>query len=96
MSSMETIIARTVISAIANADAEFMHGTVRAVHEDVYLDALGMSNSGPSLQCVSVDIACVAAGDKVLVTKDNNRAGYTVREVQPDGRGVTRLVLEIV
>jgi arginine/ornithine N-succinyltransferase beta subunit len=92
------MISRTVINSLANASAEFMHASVRAIWETAYRDTIGISNSGPTLQCVSADIACVASGDRVLVAPDDSgaRIGYVVRDVQPDGRGVTLLLLEIV
>lgn len=64
--------------------------SVRGIFDDAYLDPLGMSGSQPALVCASVDVSAAAQGTAVVV----NTINYTVGSIQPDGTGITRLLLQ--
>jgi hypothetical protein len=63
---------------------------VRAIFDAAYADALGVAGSAPVLTCASADVATVARGAPVRV----RGAAFTVANIQPDGTGVTVLILE--
>lgn len=63
--------------------------SVRAIFDAPYADALGVVGITPQLTCASVDVAGVVRGSAAIV----RGVAYTVAEVQPDGTGVTVLVL---
>lgn len=96
MATLETVISRTVINAIANCHATTLGGTLRAVYDAQYQDQIGIANATPALQVVSADVEAVATGDGLQVMKDGASMpiNFIVRQVQPDGRGITVLVLE--
>lgn len=60
---------------------------VLGVFEDPYDQDLGLSGSRPTLLVRDAD--AVAVGDTLSV----NDTAYLVRALQPDGQGMTRLVL---
>lgn len=62
---------------------------VRAIFDAAYADVLGVAGSAPVLTCASADVASVARGAAVRV----RGAAFTVANIQPDGTGVTVLVL---
>lgn len=55
-------------------------------------DVLGLTGTKPSLLVASADITSAAIGDAVTA----NSASYTIAELQPDGTGMTRVILEAV
>lgn len=63
---------------------------VGGLFDDAYLDPLGMSGSQPALLCASADVSTAIHGTAVVVDLVN----YTVASIQPDGTGMTRLLLQ--
>ena len=53
-------------------------------------DPAGVESFAPALTCLATDVATAAHGDVLTVDGDD----YTVRSIQPDGTGVTVLILE--
>lgn len=51
---------------------------------------VGIAYQQPRFMCATSDVANAADGDAIVI----NSVNYTIRVVQPDGTGVTTLVLE--
>jgi len=64
---------------------------VNGLFDNDYADPLMVESSAPSFLCKSVDVEYVAHGDIVI----DGLKVYTVRNVRPDGNGMTRLMLEL-
>ena len=64
--------------------------TVRGIFDDAYQDALGMGSSGPVLLCAAADVTSVTHGTALSI----GGVGYTIVSKQPDGTGISRLVLQ--
>ena len=63
---------------------------VRGIFDNGTVQQLGMMTNDPSFIANGTDVASISAGN--VITIGGN--GYTVRTVEPDGTGITRLVLE--
>jgi hypothetical protein len=65
---------------------------ITAIFDTGYAETLEAAGSGPSLRCVSADVATVATGDAATV----RAIAYTVRGIEPIGPDglETRLILE--
>lgn len=92
--AIETTLAAVPLAAFSNASLLWSTATIPGVFDNAYADLLGMSNSAPNFVCGSASVAAMAAGASVSVVKNGVTTAYTVREIQPDGNGLTRLVLE--
>ncbi len=70
--------------------------TIKGIYDNEFLEVdpqsgVGIVSAEPRFVCRSTDIPGAAApGDALVVSSIN----YTVRVIQPDGTGVTTLVLE--
>jgi hypothetical protein len=69
--------------------------TVNGIIRNVYFEAEAGGNVGVSMQdpmfiCRTADVPSVAEGDALSVSG----TAYTIRVVEPDGTGMTRLMLE--
>lgn len=65
---------------------------VSGIFDNGYAEAFGMDGSAPSLTLKSSAAAAAAHGTAVVVDGVN----YTVQGIEPDGTGVTKLILEKV
>lgn len=63
-----------------------------AILDAPYAEALGMSNSTPVLHARTTDVNTAALTYNSAVTVGGT--AYTVREIQPDGTGMTAIALE--
>jgi hypothetical protein len=63
--------------------------TVEALWDAAYTDPLGMAGNQPQLIVASEDLPSVAVGQAVTV----NAVNYTVTGIEPDGTGITTLIL---
>lgn len=91
--AIETATASGVIAALANATATIgAVSNIEVIFDDGYRPALDgvVEASAPQLTCDDADIAHVALGMAVTV----NAASYSVISIQPDGTGMTVLILE--
>ena len=89
--ALEARVNADVIKHLANAVADFGYGvTVDGIFDNAYLDALGFSGATPVFNCISSAVSGVAQGDAVAIGGIN----YTVIRIEPDGIGMTRLVLQ--
>lgn len=69
--------------------------TVNGIFRNVFFEAEAGGNVGVVMQdpifiCRTADVSGVAEGDALTVSG----TAYTIRVVEPDGTGVTRLMLE--
>lgn len=65
--------------------------TVRGILDDEYIEDADIAGTRPVLVCKTADVAAVDQGDTVTI----DGTDYEVVIPQPDGTGVTRLVLEV-
>ncbi|MBX9736529.1 MAG: hypothetical protein K2X32_06345 [Phycisphaerales bacterium] len=65
---------------------------VTAIFDAAYVDPLGVASVRPVLTCATTDVASVVRGAAVVIGSVN----YVVRGIEPDGTGVTLLILERV
>jgi hypothetical protein len=63
---------------------------VRGIFNNGYAEALSMAGSEPSFTAKSSDVSGLVYGNVIAIGGTN----YTVRVLEPDGTGMTRLVLE--
>lgn len=85
------------IAAFMDTDTGFAENatigaaTVPLIFDLAYLDALGIvSAAQPVALAASADVSAVSVGTTVTVRS----VAYTVAEIQPDGAGMTRLMLK--
>jgi hypothetical protein len=88
--SIETSINAAALSALGNATALVSGVAVGGMFDALYASPLGMSNSAPTFTALASDLDAVVSGDSIVISGTT----YTVREIQPDGRGMIALVLE--
>jgi hypothetical protein len=81
----------TMMSVEEFASEVFIAGLpVNAIFDAEYVAPLEMASVGPVLTCNALDVVGVLSGWSVVV----DTVAYTVRDVQPDGTGIVRLILE--
>ncbi len=65
--------------------------TVPGIFDDAYQDVLGIvPGSQMIFLCATASVASVAVGDSVTI----DSTAYRIAEIQPDGTGMTRLLLK--
>lgn len=65
--------------------------TVRCIFDNSFLDTLGIvADTRPMVLAKSADVSAVSVGAAVTIAS----VGYVVAEIQPDGTGITRLMLK--
>jgi hypothetical protein len=72
-----------------NVEAE--RGTLLGIFDAQYVDANGVDETGPVLECRSSDVKRLELGKGSSLSIDGEV--YTVRRPEPDGTGMTRLIL---
>lgn len=65
--------------------------SVSVIFDHDYIDAQGVSGEHPIALCDDSDISSVSVGDAMAV----NSGLYAVRSIEPDGTGMTILILEV-
>jgi hypothetical protein len=92
--ALETRLNRAVFSRLANVDAVVNSVAVPAIFDAAYaqgsVGAYGMASSQPVLTLATADVPATPVGAAVVV----GAASYLVAEHQPDGTGISRLLLE--
>jgi hypothetical protein len=73
-------------------DATYGASTITGIFDDSYSDMVDIAGSVPVFTCRTSDVtaASVAVGGTLTVSAGS----YTVRALEPDGTGMTRIVLE--
>ena len=92
--AIESTLSDTAVSAFANAAITWSGHSEVGVFDAFYADPLGMSNSSPSIVCVESAVSALVVDTAVNIVKSGVTKAYTVREQQPDGLGITRLILQ--
>lgn len=64
---------------------------VAAIFDRAYADPLGIANGAPRLVAASASVAALEPDDEIAIGADY----WAVREIQPDGAGITVLILEL-
>lgn len=67
-------------------------GDITCVFDDAYVDVLEVASHSPAAHCLSSDVTAKSVATGVTVTV--NSVNYTVRNIQPDGTGMSVLILE--
>lgn len=75
--------------------ASYNGGTVNGIFDNEFFEAdaggmVAVAIQQPRFLCRTSDVSGAAEGDAITI----NSIGYTIRVVQPDGTGLTTLVLE--
>ncbi len=71
-------------------DATLGGATVRGIFDNGYQDVLGIvSGTQPVFTLATTDVGSAAVGDTITISS----VAYTIAEIQPDGTGMTRLML---
>lgn len=66
-------------------------GSVAAIFDNAFSDPFGIvAGTTPVFHAASADVSTLAVGDTVT----RGATAYTVAEIQPDGTGITRVVLK--
>ena len=73
-------------------DAIIGDSTVSGVFDAAYAERLNTAGTAPVFLCRSADVAAVEQGDPVTI----DGVEYEVAGIEPDGTGMTTLVLEDV
>ena len=87
--AIETATAASAVAALANVSAVVNGRQVSGIFDNGFNDAIGIAGSSPMLDCISDEVDAVR-GDTVTI----GTTAYTVVTVQPDGTGMTRLILQ--
>lgn len=89
-------IRAAVFRVHSNATATLPTGTVTGVFDAAYQEVLGVSSAEPSFLASAAELSGVARNTPVAITYQvlgMVDVAHTVREVQPDGGGMVRLLL---
>jgi hypothetical protein len=89
--ALEARVNAAVASHLANATADLGGGVlVDGEFGDDYAEVLGMTGSVPTFRGLTSALVGVAGGSAMTI----NSIAYTVTSAQPDGAGMTRLLLQ--
>jgi hypothetical protein len=89
--ALETRANDAVLWHLSNAAATLPStAVVRGIFDNGYSEVLGVAGSEPSFTARTSDVSGLSYGSVINIGGNN----HTVRVVEPDGTGLTRLVLE--
>ena len=77
------------MSVISNASMIWGALTIPVVFDAAYADPLGMAGNQPGATCLSSLVSAMTIGAAVTI----NSTSYTVQAMEPDGSGITTLIL---
>jgi hypothetical protein len=77
------------LAAFTNAVLRWTGGQADVLFDLAYLDTMGMANNAPRVRALSSAVDGLDAGAAVTV----DAVAYTVQAVEPDGLGMTTLIL---
>lgn len=78
------------LALLGNCTVAWTGGSCTGLFQTGYADTLGISNADNSVLVRSADISGLALATAITI----DGTGYTQRERQPDGNGMTRIVVE--
>lgn len=91
---LESRLASACTTALANATLSWAGGnSATGIFDNAYDEALGMTSRSPVFTCLESDVSALAVETSVTVVRLGVSTTYTVAEKQPDGVGMTTLVL---
>jgi|CXWL01.1.fsa_nt_gi hypothetical protein len=87
----------SVFKHLANARATFGGRSFDILFRNAYAAALNgmLESANPQAQALDSDVLGLVQGDTLFVGDTFTGTNYTVANVQPDGTGLTHLVLEL-
>ncbi len=89
--SIEASINTACIGALANVTATLASGAqVAGIFSKPSAVQMGLMSTSPDLVCKTSDVTSVANGQTISI----NSTAYTVRAIEPDYTGMTRITLE--
>ena len=89
--AIETSINNACVGALANVQATLASGAkISGIFSKPSAVQMGLMTTSPDLVCRTSDVASVANGQSITI----NSTAYTVRAIEPDGAGMTRITLE--
>lgn len=94
--ALESRLNSAVVRGLSNATATLQTGQVSGIFDAAYQEILGVSSAEPSFLAAAADLAGVARNSAVSITYSvlgMVDVAHTVREIQPDGTGMVRLLL---
>jgi hypothetical protein len=80
------------LALLGNCTVLWPGGSTAGLFANGYVDALGVGNYENIVRCQSSAITALSAGSVITI----DGYFYTVRELRPDGNGMTALVVEAV
>jgi len=87
---IETDADRLAFLSILGQTVTVNGNPISAIFDAEYISPLNVASTNPVLTCRSIDVASVVRGNASVVGAVN----YTVRGIEPDGTGITLLILE--
>lgn len=72
-------------------DATINGATVTGIFGNEFIQVDYVESRAPYFECVSADVTGISHGAIVAIGSDT----YKVRGIQPDGTGITKLILEL-
>ena len=88
--NFETDNDRMAFLADFGSDILINGNTVVGIFDNTYEDTLGVSVTTPLITVRDIDIPDLERGNPVIV----NSISYTVAEIQPDGLGISHVILQ--
>lgn len=89
--ALQTRINNAQIKHLADKTFVINAANVDGLFSAAYVDPFNVESASPMFLCKSVDVLGVVHGDTVT----EGATVYKVRNVQPDGLGMARLILEL-
>lgn len=88
-SAIETSINSACMGLISNASMIWGASTIPVVFDAAYADPLQMAGNRPQAVCLSSLVSALTVGASVAI----NAVSYTVQAIEPDGTGISTLIL---
>ncbi len=64
--------------------------TVQVILDNAYTETFGVNGSNPFVAVPTADMPSVARGEAMVI----DSVSYTIKNIEPDGTGITRLELQ--
>jgi hypothetical protein len=86
---LESTLNAVTLASIGNATLDWSGADISGVFDATYRDTAGMANSAPQFRCLTTAHAGMTVGAAATI----NGTAYTVQAIEPDGAGMSTLVL---
>lgn len=97
--ALETAANAAVLAHLSNAVAQFGDTSVAVIFDRPNANAFGglVEASQPQLHGPSASLSSLRHGDGIVIKRTGQSdQSFTVAATEPDGTGITRIVLEVV